>query len=193
LEEARIRQIIGGIAVKKNRGFTLVELILVMACIGLVLVFFWSILQSTSEDTYTINDKIAVQTSVTSLMNIIQKDIQEAKIVTIEENGTEKGIVLIDGAKYIFNTYNAAPLVYNDKTVVYEFDVGNRTVTRTEGSGNNAVSVYSDIADFSMTKVEGSSKYGIKVDIQGGKEPKDAEVDKSRYSLSSTYYARNTL
>lgn len=160
---------------KKNKGFTLVELIVVAACLGLVTMFFWSILNSTSEDSYNINDKIAVQTNVTALMNVIQQDIQESKIIQLSEN--KKGILEAD---YTNN-------VYNFSNVTYTFDKSNRVVTRSKG---DEVGKYNDISDFVMEAIEGE-KYGAKVEIVGGKKAVD-EFDKSRYTLSTTYYTRNT-
>jgi len=177
LEKAGLRQIIGGIRLKKNGGFTIVELIVVMACFGLVALFFWTMLSSSSEDTYTLTEKVEVQTSVTSLMNIIQKDIQEAKIVNLS---AEKGIVRVSGDNYNFNNGG----------IVYTFEASKRTVTRTEGS---SVSKYDDIIVFSMNPIKGE-KYGAEVKIIGGKKPINTdELDKSRYELRSTYYTRNTI
>ena len=179
---------------RKNRGFTLVELIIVMACLSMVTLFFWTILSSSSEDTYTINEKIEVQTSVTSLMNRIQKDIQEAELITVNSD-IETGIIIkIEANRYIFNTnYASGGISYETDTIEYLFDEENRTVTRNEGKSSSSVgSVYYNIVSFEMTPVK-KDKYGAKVEIVGGRKPIDPEeTDRSRYELSSTYYTRNT-
>ena len=79
-----------------------------MACLTGVLGFFWKILDSSSKDAYTINDKIEVQNSVTSLMNMIQQDTQEAPIVVVAENTYGSFSTLVESDK-----------IYEDKT--YEF------------------------------------------------------------------------
>lgn len=175
MEEAELWKVIGGVLVKENKGFTLVELIIVMACLGIVLIFFWTMLSSSSEDTSTITEKVEVQNSVTSLMNIIQQDVQEAKIYNISES--EAGIVNIGSNAYSFSNVN------------YTFDSTKKTVTRETSEGS---SVYNDIVSFSMERATGSSKYGVNVKITGGKKS-ISERDKSRYSLESMFYSRNTI
>ena len=172
--------------IRKNKGFTLVEVIIVLSCLSMVTLFFWSILNSSSEDSYTLNEKIEVQTSVTSLMNIVQQDIQEAKIYNI--SATEKGIITkVDGEDE-----------YELSGVSYTFDKANRTVERRAGE---AVEVYDDIAYFSLTpvkkerygatvKIIGGKKVEVNVEIEGGKEVFNETFDKSRYELNSTYYTR---
>ena len=86
---------------KKNEGFTLVEVIVVLVSLSLVTTFFWTILSSSSEDAYTISEKIEVQSITTSLMNIIQGDVQEAKIFQ-----TENGKAIIEKENNIVKSYN---------------------------------------------------------------------------------------
>lgn len=160
---------------RKNKGFTLVELIIVMACLGVVLIFFWTMLSSSSEDTNSLTEKVEVQTSVTALMNIIQQDVQGAKIYNISES--EVGIINVGSDVYSFSDVN------------YTFDSQKNTVTREDSDGS---STYDSIVSFSMRKVAGGAKYGVDVEITGGKKPL-TQTDKSRYSLESTFYARNTI
>lgn len=177
---------------KQNKGFTLVELIIVLACLTGVLGFFWKILESSSKDAYTINDKMEVQNSVTSLMNAIQKDTQEAKIILISE--TTYGI---------FSTSIDSDKIYEDKKYefgeesnkkIYEFDASNKTVTRTNTIGENVITgTYDNIIGFSLKSIVNKSKYGVEVDIIGGKKDYDStEIDKSKYTLNSTFFTRNT-
>ena len=163
---------------KRNRGVTLVELIVVMACLGMVTLFFWWILNSSTEDRYTLTEKMEVQNSVTALLNIIQQDIQEAKIYNISG---QKGILDVTGEP-----------TYKFKNFEYVFSVDSRKVTKKIGS--EVVAEYGDIIAFKLKKVENGGKYGVEVKITGGKKPMDYEgLDKSRYSLNSTFYTRNTI
>ena len=178
---------------KRNKGFTLVELIIVLACLTGVLGFFWKILESSSKDAYTINDKIEVQSSVTSLMNIIQQDVQEAKIILVSE--TTYGIFTapIDSNKIYENKKYEFGEESNKK--IYEFDTSNKTVTRTSIKGENTeIGVFGNIVGISFKKPEKKPNYGVEVDIIGGKKDyNSSEIDKSRYNLNSTFYTRNTL
>lgn len=171
---------------KRNKGFTLVEIIVVLACLGAVTVFFWTILSSVSEDSYTINDKIVIQSSVTSLMNIIQKDVQEAKIIYTD---SKKGIVEKKESTDAEEN-NSTKVNYEFADVTYVFSEKDKTVTRIEKSGANAT--YSDIVSFSITAADNTEKYGVDVSIIGGRKAV-GETDRLRYSLNSTYYTRNTI
>lgn len=163
---------------KKNRGFTLVEAIIVLASFSMVMLLIWTMLNSASEDTYTLNDKVEVQNSVTSLMNIIQQDIQEAKIYNI--HSTNRGII-DDRTEDVYIFYN---------NLKYEFDKNRKMVIRSE---NGTAAEYHNIVEFEITPVD-AENYGAKVSIVGGKKPIDDEgVDKSRYTLNSTFYTRNTI
>ena len=179
---------------KQNKGFTLVELIIVLACLTGVLGFFWKILESSSKDAYTINEKMEVQNSVTSLMNAIQKDTQEAKIMFISAENTY--------AIFVADESNSDK-IYEDKEYefgeesnkkIYEFDAANKTVTRTNTVGEiTTVGTYDNIIGFSLKPIVNKSKYGVEVDIIGGKKDYDsAEIDKSKYTLNSTFFTRNT-
>ena len=162
---------------RRNKGFSLVELIIVMACLGFVILFFWNVLNSTSEDSYTIGHKIEVQNSVTSLMNQIEKDVQEAKIFSISADA--KGIIVADNFNHFYKFADTSD-------IEYEFDDENFFVTRTHGEEST---VFNNITEFSMFPIE-NEKYGVEVKIVGNKEGKTYE--KTRYSLSSTFYTRNT-
>lgn len=193
---------------KNNKGLTLVELIIVLACLGMVTLFFWSILGSSSEDAYTLTDKMMVQNSVTSLMNTIQKDVQEAKIVItkVKDDKPINGILVTqveEDTLYIFNTVclssedEEEEIIYNDNTIEYKFNEEERTVTRKQGKSENAmVSKYTDIVSFSMeypgANTLNENTYGVKVSIVGGKIDIGEGHDRSRYDLDSTFYTRNT-
>jgi len=142
--------------------------------------FFWTMLNSSSEDAYTLNDKVAVQSSVTSLMNIIQQDVQEAKIMQIGDNTGEYGIMVSN-----------ANDEYKFGDVIYTFDSANRKVIRVK---DGSKSEYDYIYYFSMSNVEKETQkgYGVSVSIKGSKVLQGEELVRTRYDLSSTYYTRNT-
>lgn len=186
---------------KNNKGFTLVELIIVASLLTMVTFFFWNILNSSSEDSYTLTEKVEVQNSVTTLMNTIQKDVQEAKIV--QKNSEDDKRILIsrengDEKCYIFNTYlddTEGSAYYNQDTVEYTFNPKSMTVIRKKGTDDTTdIAEYNNIIEFSLESIpDDNNKYGVKVNIRGGKKPISYEgLDKSRYSLNSTFYTRNT-
>ncbi len=176
---------------KQNKGFTLVEIVIVLACLVGVLAFFWKILESSSKDAYTINEKMEVQNSVASLMNIIQQDTQEAKIILISENTYGIFTTPVNSSKVYENKKYEFGNESNKRT--YEFDSSNKTVTRISIKGGDVeTGTYYNIVGFSLKPIN-KPNYGVEVDIIGGKKDYDtAELDKSRYSLNSTFYTRNT-
>lgn len=181
---------------KKNQAFTLVELIIVISVFSVVTLFFWQVLSSTSRDTSTITDKVEVQSGVTSLMNRIQKDIQEAIPIQNEKRifiKIKDETVTINGKEkltryYIINKRN--------EYIKYEFDDVNKNVKRTivELDGDleiieeSEIDQYDNIKEFIMI----ADGLGAQIKIVGGKNH-ESEVDKSRYELNSSYYTRNTV
>ncbi len=189
---------------RDNRGFTLVELIVVVALMFIILPFAWNYINSSIEDSANINNKMVVQSSVNSLMSQLQKDIQEArypinpntsKYTKVEENG-----FLICKPRTFDESGN-----FIDQNVLYKFDEENRIVEVmngvqliTPGSGETDYEISTDnattgryeyIKAFKLEKVYNSDKVnnGVKIEIRG-------EIDqKSGYSLSNVYYTRNTI
>ena len=179
---------------KSNRGFTLVELIVVLTSLTAIAAFFWIVLDSSSKDSFTITNKVEVQSSVTSLMNVLQQDIQES-FPKLDEDGINS---------IFFNTGEDDVYVINDLRLVrYEFDRENMRVTRItnineytgEAKAESVYDVYNNICDIKVEQVLDGS--GANITIYGGKKPILTEadksvVDKARYELNSTYYTRNT-
>ena len=168
---------------KRNKGFTLVELIIVLACLTGVLGFFWKILDSSSRDAYTINDKIEIQNSVTSLMNIIQQDIQEAKIILVSESDygifvpREDSDKIYENKIYEFGT--------TDDKKIYTFNSFDRAVTRTSIKEENSVTntestIYNNIIGFSLEAVN-KTNYGAKVTVLGSKKTYTGNTPISNY------------
>ena len=189
---------------KSNKGVTLVELIIAMALIFIVLPFAWSYINSSIQDNATINNKVAVQSSVNSLMNQLQKDVQEARY-PINPNSEDYIDVKADG--FLIRK----PNVYDEEgntvyqSVIYKFDEENRKVTIMNGiklvppgigeteygidDSNATYNEFNFIKTFILEKEINSSgvNNGIKIDIRG-------EIDsKSGYSLNNVYYTRNTI
>ena len=105
---------------KKNNAFSLIELIFVVVCFGMVTAFFWVILESSSKDSYTLNDKVEVQTSVTSLMNIIQKDVQEAKLIRRDDEIPKKVVFTsVNNGEYKFTEDDYVPGRVSYYTIKY--------------------------------------------------------------------------
>lgn len=189
---------------KGNRGFTLVELIVVVALMFIILPFAWNYINSSIEDSANINNKVAVQSSVNALMSQLQKDIQEARYpinpnkedyIDVEDDGflickprtsDESGNIVEQSVLYKFDEENRIVEVINGAKLIipgsgeteYEIDISDATTGR-----------YDYIKEFSLEKVENSDgvNNGVKVEIRG-------EIDqKSGYSLSNVYYTRNTI
>lgn len=189
---------------KGNRGVTLVELIVVVALMFIVLPFAWNYINSSIEDSANINNKVAVQSSVNTLMNQLQKDIQEARY-PINPNVEDYIDVKTDGFLICKpNAYDeSGEIIYQN--VLYKFDEENRRVEIINGvklippeSGETeyeidisdaTTGIYDYIKTFNLEKVNNSNNVnnGVKIEIRG-------EIDqKSGYSLSNVYYTRNTL
>ena len=189
---------------KSNKGVTLVELIIAMALIFIVLPFAWNYINSSIQDNATINNKVAVQSSVNSLMNQLQKDIQEARY-PINPNLEDYIDVKDDG--FLICKPNAYDEEGNTvyQSVIYKFDEENRKVTIVNGirlvppamgkteygidDSNANYNEFNFIKKFILEKEINSSgvNNGVKVEIRG-------EIDnKSGYSLNNVYYTRNTI
>lgn len=173
----------------RNKGVTLIEVIVVVVLIFLVIPLFWNYINSSVEDNATINNKIAVQSTVNALMNRLQQDIQEARC-PINPNTTEDEYMDIeDDGFLICKPENASVLYKLNKdtgvvTVYYDLSllgkIENGKVKNLE-LGNSET--YNDINSITLTKI---GEKGLKVNIRG-------EIDsKSGYSLENTYYTRNT-
>ncbi len=189
---------------KSNKGVTLVELIIAMALIFIVLPFAWNYINSSIQDNAVINNKVAVQSSVNSLMNQLQKDVQEARC-PINPNSEDYADVKTDGFLICKpNAYDEeGNIIY--QSVIYKFDEENRKVTIVNGiklnspeigeaeygidDSNATYNEFDFIKTFILEKEINSSgvNNGIKIDIRG-------EIDsKSGYSLNNVYYTRNTI
>lgn len=183
---------------RNNKGVTLIELIVVVALILVAIPIYWYYINMSVKDNATLNDKVAVQTSVNTLMNQLQRDIQEARN-PINPNTNNYTDIGDDG--FLICKPEASDGKY--QSVLYKFNDTTHTVTgtynlklsievgedidildNTNDSPDMYVSEYNYINDISLTK---DGETGIKVMIDG-------EIkDKSHYKLSNTYYTRNTI
>lgn len=189
---------------KCNKGVTLVELIIAMALIFIVLPFAWNYINSSIQDNATINNKVAVQTSVNSLMNQMQKDVQEARYPI---NPNTEDYIDAESDGFLICKPNA----YDDEgntvyqSVLYKFDEENSRVTVVSGiklvppgigeteygidDSNASYNRFDFIKSFDLERQINSNgiNNGVKIEIRG-------EIDsKSGYSLNNVYYTRNTL
>lgn len=184
---------------RNNDGITMVELIIVMGLLAIILPFGWNYVNSGIEDNVTLNNKMMVQNSVNALMNQLQRDIQEARY-PINPNVTEYIDVTNDGFLICKpnGTDDTGNIVY--QSVLYKFDDDeNKVIVEfglkldSPGPGETDYDIIDDnatkgeynyIEEFSLTKIDNN---GIKVYIRGQID------DKSGYTLTNTYYTRNTL
>ena len=80
--------------IMRNKGFTLIEILVVLTLFFIVLSSTFLLLQSTSRFWQKFCDKMASFEVVTSVSNVISNDIREAKLVSAEAAGQR--LVLID-------------------------------------------------------------------------------------------------
>lgn len=192
---------------KNNKGITLIELIVALALMMLVLPFAWDYMNSGIQDSATINNKVAVQTSVNALMTQLQRDIQEARC-PINPN-SESYIGIDDDGNFGLDTDGFLICKPNGtgenlyQSTLYEFDEENKKVIVTSGLkiyqingfGSNEYGIdysnsnvttgdYNFIKDITLKRIGDN---GIDIYIRG-------ELDsKSGYTLTNTYYTRNTI
>jgi type II secretory pathway pseudopilin PulG len=187
-----------------NRGITLIEIIVALALMMLIIPIAWNFMNSSVKDTATINNKVAVQSSVNALMTQLQRDIQEARCPINSNNENyvgidENGKIGIKEEGFIIRKPGADE---NPQSVSYEFDAENKKVVVTSGlrlkvptfgstefvideeNSNKVIAEYDFIKEFTLKRVGDN---GVEVYIRG-------EIDsKSGYTLTNTYYTRNTI
>lgn len=181
---------------KNNKGITMIEVIVVIALLFIILPFSWDYINSSLEDNSTLNNKMMVQNSVNSLMNQLQRDIQEARC-PINPNVTNYIDVKEDG--FLICKPNGLDegnhIVYQN--VLYKFNESENKVVAEFGleldgyrpdygiiRAGSTIGEYNYIKDISLDRVGDN---GIKVYIRG-------EIDeKSGYTMTNTYYTRNTI
>lgn len=178
---------------KKNSGLTLVELMITISILAVVIGAVWWMLEDASTDTYTLTDKVDVQNSVTSLMNVLQRDIQQASIKPIDIDGDDEA-----DKNSIFSNISENEWVINNN-IKYKLD--GKTVTR---EANSETAIYYNIVDLEIKStsdelgnlgiMSSSDDLGAKIRIVGGKNATNADdTDKTRYEMNSTFYTRNTI
>lgn len=184
---------------RDNKGITLVELIVVLALILIVIPFAWDYMNSSLEDSATINNKVAVQSSVNALMTQLQRDIQEASrpinsndedYIGSKELGADNEGRLETGTEGFL--IRKPDRDGKKQSVLYEFYEDGKKVVVTSGldfedptdTSESTVAEYNFIKDIKLKKV---GENGVDVYIRG-------ELDsKSGYTLTNVYYTRNTI
>lgn len=170
--------------------------------------FAWDYMNSSIEDTATINNKVAVQTSVNALMTQLQRDIQEARcpinpnsenyigidddgnfgldkdgFLICKPNGT--GDNLYQSVLYEFDKENKKVIVTSGLRIYQPAGIGTDEYDKAEDGPNVTKGEYNFIKEITLKRND--KKDGIEVYIRG-------EIDsKSGYTLTNTYYTRNTI
>jgi len=175
-----------------EKGFTMVEVIVAVALFAIVMPLIWNYLNGAFVDSANINNKVAVQTTVNSLMNNIQKHVQEAsnpitdtpsdvscKADTKGESGVGGSIKILKPGNIIV-TYT-----YNNEAAAVEYNMSRSGEQIDSGKFDN---ISEFVVEFKTVNVEGEEiPKGIKVTVVGKID------DKSKYSLTNEYYTRNTI
>jgi len=156
---------------KKNKGITLMEVILVVALVGIAVPIVAMLVSKSFEDSHTLGDKVAVQNSVVALMNKFEQTIKEADIPVASDDFNDNRILIYNpNGETLFTFYPEL-----NKVVCEEKDFEGNILNKTD---------YKDITSIDVElKSEG---YGALVKVTGGE-------DRSQYSLNNVYYSRNTI
>jgi len=157
--------------IRRNAGITLMEIIIVVALIGITVPIVTILIKNAFQNSNTMSDKVEVQTSVTALMNKFEQTIKEATIPVATNSFVNNSIT-----------------IYKPKgEVIFTFIPEDNTVTCEEKDSEGSIIDKTKYANIELIDVTlKSSGYGALVEITGGE-------NSSEYSLSNVYYSRNTI
>lgn len=156
---------------KKNEGLTLIEILVAFGIIAILVPVLMNFIPSAFDESIRTSRKVAVQTSVTALMNKFEQTIKEADN-PISDNGYVGNELIINkpSGKIIF-TYDQP----NQKVICNEYDAEENIIETIE---------YNYISNLNFIVKTGG--YGAYVEVNGTNET-------AQYKLNNTYYSKNTL
>jgi len=179
----------------RERGITLVEIIIVVALMFVVLPFAWDYINGAVQDQANVTNKNIVQTSVTQLMNNMQQQVQEASfpIMEKEDVGGLRGSAKTEesegaGGSITLNKPDGvtAKYTYDEETATVSYELKDKVQLIDSAE-------YGNISEFTvipvLTEKDDGTKpiNGLNITIVGRID------DKSSYSLTNEYYTRNTI
>lgn len=166
--------------IHNKKGFTMVELVIVIAIMGIVFTAISSFLINNIKTFHRAEDQIHTQHNAQSAINIIVDNIMGAKgiqsLIPYEGNSIKNVIFTITDSEG------------NNKYVEYSFDKSNKTLSWGQGSNWAAISTHEyakNIKDFEIIKImDGAITQGVEIKII-------AELNDSETILKNQVYFRN--
>ncbi|WP_459195416.1 PilW family protein [Wukongibacter baidiensis] len=164
---------------RNNRGFTMVELVVVMAIMGIVFITISSFLINNIKTFNRAEDQVEAQHNIQIAMNEIVDNIMEARGI-VEPIKTYSG----GSVKEIIFEINESSYLQ------YDFDNGSKTLSR--GKGVNKASITTSeyakhIEEFDVTKILDDQNTVIGVEITITTELNDSDITLNRNQV----YFRN--
>lgn len=155
----------------KNKGITLMEVILVVALVGIMVPIVTLLIKNAFSDSNTLSQRVKIQNAVIALMNKFEQTIKEADIPVANSSfQNNKMLILKPNGETLFT------FVPETSTVICEEkDLEGNILATTE---------YEDITGIDVQLKYGG--YGATIELTGGK-------DNNTYSVNNVYYSRNTI
>ncbi|MCT4565290.1 MAG: type II secretion system protein [Maledivibacter sp.] len=158
--------------IKHKKGFTMVELVIVIAIMGIVFIAISSFLLTNIKTFHRAEDQIDAQSSAQIAMNVIVDGIMEAQQI-VDPIST-----------YDHDTVREIKFrIHGNRTIQFDYDNSKNTLTKIEKNGASTTrSEYAEnIENFNVTKI-GSN--GVKITIT-------TELNDSEITLTNEVYFRN--
>lgn len=152
---------------KNQFGFTLLEMIIAIALLGLLSLAAGPQIVNAFRDSNKLQNKVEVQNSVTALMNKLETTIKTADVPVFE--GTVNSLDF---------TINRIKMNGDKVPVRFEYYADTKKVNVYENGTLIREYMYID-----EIKIESADEYGAEITIVG---------EDSQYTLNAAYYTRNT-